>query len=186
MILVTFNYKDKKYFFKNIFIFYTLSFVLGGLLYSLNIHFSYKQIGLVFIYKNLSINIIFLSIFSPLALYIYIRNQKSINNDKISFKKVDIYYKNNIYHLNGYLDTGNKLNDPYKNRPISIWYNKDFVIDKPLYIPYQTINKRGVLNCIVVDKMIIDKDVYIKPLIGISNEEFFIDGMDIILHSNYK
>ena len=45
---------------------------------------------------------------------------------------------------------------------------------------------KTVINCIVVDKMVIDNLVYQKPLIGISKDKFFIDGVDIVLHSEYK
>ena len=186
MIIISFGYKDKKYFFYNVVTLYLFSFLLGGILYFLNVEFSYKQIGIIFINKGLSIPFIFLVIISSIVLYLYIRNQKNILKDVSNFKKVDLYYKNKIYHLNGYLDSGNKLFDPYKNRPISIWYKEDIEFDKVLYVPYQTIGKKGVIPCIIVDKIVIDKISYLNPLIGISRDSFFIDGMDIILHSNYK
>ena len=186
MIIITFGYKDKKYFITNIITLYIISFILGGIMYYLNIEFSYKQIGIIFIHKNLSISFIVLFIISLILIYVYIRNKIKEVKDISCYKKVDIYYKDKIYHLNGYLDSGNKLYDPYKRRPISIWYKKDIEIDKPLYVPYQTIGKKGVIPCILVDMIIIDKIKYKNTLIGISKTPFFIEGMDIILHSSYK
>ena len=186
MILITFGYKDKKYFITNILYLYFLSMILGGFLYFLNLEFSYKNIGLVFISKGFSINVIFLIIISPIIIYIYIKKSKKINRSISDYHKVIIKYKNKIYNLTGYLDTGNKLYDPYKKRCVSILYNKNIPIDKPFYIPYKTIDTTGVINCVIVDELIIDDKKYFNQVIGISNKKFIMDGIDIIIHSDFK
>lgn len=186
MLLIAFGYKDKKYFINNFIYLYFISFILGGILYYLNIEFSYKNIGLIFINKGISINFIVLIILSILVLYIYIRKEISVKKNIASYHKVDIYYKNKIYHLNGYLDTGNNLYEPYKKRCVSILYNKDIKIDKPFYIPYKTVSKNGVINCIVVDKLVVDKKIYFNQVVAISDEKFIMDGVDIILHNDYR
>ena len=186
MILIAFGYKDKKFFFTNTLYLYFVSMILGGFLYFLNIQFSYKNIGLIFIHKNISINAIFLIIISPLILYIYFKQVKITNKNINSYHKVIIKYKNKIYNLRGYLDTGNKLYEPYKKRCVSILYNKDIIIKKPFYIPYKTIDKTGVINCIIADELIIDNKKYFNQVIGVSNQKFIMDGIDIILHSDFK
>ena len=75
MCIISFGYRNIKYTFKNIIYLYMTSIVLGGFLYFLNIEFSYKQYGIVFINNGLSINFIFLIIFSPIIIYIYIKKQ---------------------------------------------------------------------------------------------------------------
>lgn len=188
MLLVGFGYKDKKYFFKNFLYLYFVSMLLGGFLYYLNLEFSYKNIGLIFINKGMSINFIFLLILSPIILYIYIKKELQVKKNRSSYHKVKMYYKNKEYHLSGYLDTGNQLYDPYKKRCVSILYNKNIKIDsdKPFYIPYKTVNKNGVIQCIVVDKLIIDKKEYINQVVAVSHDKFIMDGVDLILHSDYK
>lgn len=186
MIIISFGYKDIKCFFMNILYLYFVSILLGGFLYFLNIQVNYKQIGLIFISKGFSINFIFLIIISPIVLYVYIKRINKYNKNTNAYHKVIIKYKNKIYNLSGYLDTGNKLYDPYKKRSVSILYNKDINIDKPFYIPYKTINQTGVINCIIVDELIIDNKKYIDQVVGVSKEKFIMDGIDIVLHNDYK
>ena len=62
------------------------------------------------------------------------------------------------HSLTGYLDTGNHLTDPYKNRPI-ILVNKNkinFNYENILLVPYDTLNNHGLLKCIVPDKIFIN------------------------------
>lgn len=188
MLLVGFGYKDKKYFFTNFIYLYFVSILLGGFLYFLNLEFSYKNIGLIFINKGMSINFIVLLILSPIILYIYIKKELEVKKSISSYHKVKMYYKNKEYHLSGYLDTGNKLYDPYKKRCVSILYNKNIDVDndKPFYIPYKTVNKNGVIQCIIVEKLVIDKKEYINQVVAVSNDKFIMDGVDLILHSDYK
>lgn len=188
MVLVTFGYKDIRYFFRNLFYLYTSSMILGGFLYYLNVEFSYKQEGLVFYHQGLSINVVFLVIFSPLIIYTYVRQGIKLRNNYANYYQVEIYFKNHKpVKLNGFLDTGNNLKDPYKNRPIilveqkSIKYNLDefdFVL-----VPYHTVNNNGLLKCLVADKIII-KGVgeRTKFLVGIMEEKIKIDGINCILH----
>ena len=54
-----------------------------------------------------------------------------------------------------------------------------------MLVPYNSLNNHGLLKCIVPDKIYID-NVGIKKnfLIGISEEEINIEGVDCILHSS--
>ncbi|MDD6756542.1 MAG: sigma-E processing peptidase SpoIIGA, partial [bacterium] len=78
MILITFGYKTIKYTLINLLYLYMSSIILGGFLYLLNLEFSYKNIGIIFFNNGLSINFIFLLIVSPIILYIYIKQTKSL------------------------------------------------------------------------------------------------------------
>ena len=186
MIIITFGYKDKKYFMTNMIYLYFLSILLGGFLYFLHIQVNYKKIGLIFVSNGFSLNIILLIIISPIVLYIYIKRINNINKSIHSYHKVIIKYKNKIYNLSGYLDTGNKLYEPYKKRCVSILYNENITVDKPFFIPYKTIDKTGVINCIIVDELIIDDKKYQNQVVGVSNKKFIMDGIDIVLHNDYK
>ena len=113
MCLVSFGYKDLKYTLKNILFLYLVSIILGGFLYMINIEFGYKQEGLIFINKGISLNIIFLIIFSPIVLYIYVKEMKSYKAKIGNYYKVNIYIGKKVLNLNGYLDTG--INDTMKD-----------------------------------------------------------------------
>ncbi len=187
MVIICTGYHSLKYTLKNVFYLYTLSITLGGGIYLISIEIISKYPKLEIISNNIYFNFLLLLIFSPLIIFIYIKEIKHIKNNYNNYYNIDIYLKDqNKLELTGYLDTGNHLKDPYKNRPI-ILVNKDKIkIDyqKILLVPYDSLNNHGLLKCLVADKIYIDK-VGIKKdfLIGISEEKINIEGVDCILHS---
>ena len=188
MVIICCKFNSIKYTLQNIFYLYTLSIILGGSLYLISIEVINKYKELKFLTNGIYLNFIILLVFSPLIIYIYIKQIKQIKNTYSNYYNIDIYLKDKTkYCLTGYLDTGNHLKDPYKNRPI-ILINKDkikFNYDNILLVPYDTLNNHGLLKCIVPDKIYID-NVGIKTnfLIGISEEKINIEGVDCILHSS--
>lgn len=186
MILVTFGYKDKNYFIKNILYLYFISILLGGFLYYLNVEFSYKNVGLIFFHNGFSINFILLLILSPIILYLYIKQNRVLGIHTNLYYEVDIYYKKHVFHYQGYLDTGNKLYDPYFHKPIMLLYDLSFpILTNPIYVPYKTLEHDGLLPCIKVDKVILDGDKVLKNVyIGLSKDKFSIEGVEMILHQD--
>lgn len=189
MVLIVFGYHDVKYFFNNLFYLYTSSIILGGFLYFLNLEFSYKNEGLVFYFEGLSVNVIALVVLSPVIIYAYVKQGLMLKNHYSNYYNVDIYFKNGeVLPVTAFMDTGNKLEDPYKKRPI-ILINKELVsnddnLERFVLVPYEAINHHGLLKCIIPEKIFIQgvgfRDNF---LVGISNEKIMIDGIDCILHS---
>lgn len=187
MVIITFGYKDFRYMGKNLFYLYTASVVLGGFLYFLNVQFSYKNEGLVFYYEGLSVNVVVLIVLSPVILYFYTKQALELKNNYSKYYNIDIYLKNGeIIPVTAFLDTGNKLEDPYRKRPI-ILVNQglikcDYSSGNVLLVPYDSLNNHGLLKCIVPDKVFISGVGFRKNfLIGLSNEKIKIDGVDCIL-----
>jgi stage II sporulation protein GA (sporulation sigma-E factor processing peptidase) len=189
MVITAFKYKDIRYTLKNLFFLYTLSIILGGFLYMLNIEFSYKNSGIIFYHNGLSINWIILLIISPIVIYIYIKQALKLKNQYSNYYKVDIYFKSGKrIKLNAFLDTGNRLIDPYKKRPIILINSKEInkYIDKEnfLLVPFTSLNNESLLKCIVADKInIIGVGYKTNFLIGISDKKINIDGIDCILNT---
>ncbi len=186
MVLIAFGFKNFKYIFKNLIFLYLLGMVLGGVLYCLNIQFSYKQIGLVFFHKKYSINILFLLIVSPIIIYLYIKQMNSLKNNYSNYYKIRINLCDKEYKFIGFLDTGNKLSDPYFNRPIILINKEKLELNnlKKILIPYSTITESGLLECISVNKVYIDNiGVRKNVLLGFIKEKIAIDGVDCILQS---
>lgn len=183
MLLAAFSYKNIRYFIKNLMFLYLSSIILGGFLYFLNITFSYKNNGIIFFHNGLSINFIFLIILSPLILYIYIKQSKSLKNNYNNYYKIEIFYKSQIIKLNSFLDTGNKLINPYNKSPVILVDKKYFKnINNVTYIPYNTINNEGLLKCIRVKKIYIEGVGERKNItIGLS-DNIRIDDVDCILN----
>ena len=187
MLLVTFGYKDIKYFLHNFLYLYLTSMILGGFLYFLNIQFSYKNSGMVFFHKGMSINVIFLLIFSPIILYIYIRSNRKLKNNYNELYKVKIVFKNNReLLLTAFLDSGNKLIDPYFGKPIILvdkWSLANKVkIRNTLLVPFHSLNNNSILECIDVKSLIIDNKETNHVLVGISNSKFNLEGINCILN----
>ncbi len=189
MVIIAFGYKDRRYFFKNLFYLYTSSIVLGGCLYFLNIQFSYKNTGLIFYYNGLSVNFIVMIILSPIIVWAYVKQGLELKNNYANYYNIDIYLRGGEkIETTAFLDTGNKLVDPYKRRPI-ILLNKelldfDYKDNNILLVPYDSLNNHGLLKCFIPDKIFIQGVGFRKNfLIGISNEKIKMDGIDCILNT---
>ena len=179
MAIIAFSYKDLIYTIKNIFYMYMISIFLAGAINLININFL-PQID------SYILNIIILIILSPMITLLYLKSITKIKNNYSNYYKVDIYLKEAPkLTITAFLDTGNKLIDPYKQRPI-ILINKKLINDenqKILLVPYNTVNNSGLLKCIIPEKIYIHNIGYRqKFLVGLM-DEVNIEGVDCILNS---
>ena len=190
MVIITFGFRDYRYTLKNLFYLYSSSIILGGFLYFINVQVSYKNTGLIFYYNGLSVNFIVMMVMSPVIIYFYIKQGLELKNNYSNYYNIDIYLRDGrVIEATGFLDTGNKLVDPYKKRPIILLNKKlidfSYMDINILLVPYDSLNNHGLLKCIIPDKIFIEgvgfKDNF---LVGISNEEIKLDGVDCILSSN--
>ncbi len=191
MLLISFGFRNIRVFFKNFITLYFVSAMLGGFLYFLNNSFAYKKEGLIFFHKGLSINIIFLVLISPLVIYIYIKEQKVLKNEFSNYYQLKIIFTNN-YTLNitGYLDTGNNLKDPITNK-IVILLNKKLIESKvnirsPIYVPFWALNTHGLIKCLKPKEVYIENKLFKNILIGLSDNNFNLNGVDCLLNNLLK
>ena len=184
MCILCFGYHNLKMFLTNIFTFYIVSILLGGFLYFLNITFSYKSVGLVFINNGLSVNAIFLILVSPVILYLYVKQVRMFKKRLSCFFKTNIYIGRKVLKLNGYLDTGNTLS--YKKRPVILTNIDNSFRNKKIYIPYIVIGGTGILECIKVRKVeVIGIGVFENVYLGFS-KDFKVFGCDVLLNGLMK
>ena len=188
MVRVSYRFDGIKLYFIDLLYLYFISIVLGGFLYYLNLEFSYKNTGLIFFHNDFSINFILLFILSPIVLYFYIKQNNYVKKKIITNYTVSFTYNRKKYTYNGYLDTGNRLYDPYKHRPVILLYDPNFKLmksTKVIYVPYQTLEHNGLIKCFILKNVFIDNNIELNEvLIGLSSDSFKIDGVDIILHSD--
>lgn len=184
---VAFGWRDIKYFGNNLFYLYTSSIILGGFLYFLNLECSYKHEGLMFYYEGLGVNFIVLLVTSPVIIYMYVKQGLNLKNNYANYYNIDIYLDSGeVISATSFLDTGNKLEDPYGKRPI-ILINKDLIeLDYDLHhlllVPYESLNNHGLLKCIIPKKIYIQGIGFRSDfLVGLSNEKIMIEGVDCIL-----
>jgi stage II sporulation protein GA (sporulation sigma-E factor processing peptidase) len=183
IIISTFGLKDLK---KNIIYFYILSIILGGTLYLLDIT-KLTNKNTMFIKNPYIFNFILLLLITPIIVFKYLKEYK-YHKEIISNKYIiEININDKKYTLDAILDTGNRLKDPYKKRPI-ILVDKDIKNTKkrPIYVPYKALNTNGVIKCILPDKVIINNKEFKNCLIGLSNDKFSLNGVSCILPNTFK
>ena len=173
MVIVTFGYKNIRYTYNNFFYLITVSFSVGGVLY-------------LFMDKVIY-NYVFIIIGFIVICYIYIKNNKKFKVNYNNYYKVEIYLKNDKLLMTGFLDTGNKLYDIYKQRPIILIDKKiKYKPEDLIYVPYVSLNNESVLKCLKVEKIIINEHIFKNYLIGLSDKKINIDGVNCLLHSKMK
>ena len=173
MVIATFGYQGIKYTFNNLFYLYTLSFSVGGVMYLLMEKGYYNYVVLI--------------VGFTIVLIMYIKQTKTYQDNYANYYPVEIYLKDKKYLLTGFLDTGNKLYDSYKHRPVIIIDKKiKYNLEDIIYVPYLSLNNRSVLKCLKTDKVIINNCVFKNYLVGLSNKKINIDGINCILHSKMK
>ncbi len=176
MLLITFSFKNIKYFINNLIYLYMSSVILAGFLYFLKIEFN-----------NLSyILILFLA---PIILYLYIKEQKQLKKVVNYYKKVLITFKNNTtLELKAFIDSGNRLKDPITHKYIILINKKRlkgiYNIRSPMYVPINTVNQKSLLECISIKNIIVDNKTYNNYLLGLSENFKGFDEVECLLNAH--
>jgi len=178
MSIIAFTYKDIIYTIKNICYMYISSIFIAGFIYLINTN-------IIPDIDSYILKVIILILLAPIITIIYLKSINKLKNNYSNYYKLDIYLdEKNKITITGFLDTGNKLIDPYKQRPI-ILIKKEFIkikSNKILLVPYKTVNSESLLKCIIPKKIYIHNIGYRKNfLIGLI-DEVNIEGADCILH----
>lgn len=186
MVLISFGYKNIKYTFDNIIYLYLVSIILGGVLYMINDSVAYKNIGLIFFHNGISINVLIIIILSPIILFLYLKQSTKLKEEYSKRYEVNITFLNKKkLNLTGFLDTGNNLYDPYKKRPI-ILINKELLNGynpRCILVPIMTVKDNSLLKCFKIKEIIINgRKIKDEVLVGISDNNFKIEGVDLLLH----
>ena len=151
--------------------------------------FSEQQSGLVFYYEGLTINYVFLLFIAPLILYVFYKSCQVLREIKNYYYRVQIIFSDNYtLNLTAFLDSGNKLKDPVTNKPI-ILINKKLIkgyikIRSPMYVPYNSLNNHGLLECLKIKGIRINDQFLSNYLVGLSENQFNLNGIDCLL--NYQ
>ena len=142
-------------------------------------------VGLIFYKTGKTLDIFILLLLSILFFIIFTKKIKKYKNKISCYKTVKIFLNNKTYLLNGYIDTGNNLVDPYFNKPILIINkNIDIFSKRFIFVPYNSLNNKGILKCFIIDKVFIEDIGYLKNvLIAKSNDKLSLSGVDIILNN---
>ena len=181
LVIIAFKYENFNYFKDNLVYLYILSIILGGGIYLLNNSISFNNKGLMFEHNGIEINLILLLFISPIILYKYIKSERNYKLTYSNYYDVDIYYSDKKISGTGFLDTGNKLKDPYFHKPI-ILVNSSLIKDKvkTFLVPYYTVNNKDLLEVFSPKIVYVNKKKIKNVLVGLSDVNF--NGIKIILN----
>ncbi len=183
MIFITFGRRN---ILTNMVYLYMNSVILAGFLYYLTLEFSYNRVKLISYFNSFSVNYVLILIIAPVILFIYFKQTKFLK-EKINLnRKVKIIFKSGEeLLLNGFIDSGNKLKDPFSKKYIII-VNKNIhnFLDNPIYVPFHGVNKKGLIKCFKINCIEIDGKRFKNYLVGVSDKKINLEGSECIL--NYK
>ena len=81
---------------------------------------------------------------------------EELKNNYSKYHNVKLYFDNKSISCVGYVDTGNKVIDPYLKRKI-ILINKEYNSKAHyIYVPINTVNSVGMIKCLKLEKLEID------------------------------
>ncbi len=185
IILVTFG---KNNFLRKLYYFYFTSIILGGLIYLIKLEIDKSTTTLSFLKNNITLSILIYLVIAIIMLKSYLKQVDFFKTKRTMLHKVTIIINDKKYQYNGYIDTGNSLYDHIKKRPVLILYDKSFTSNEiPLYVPFNTLDGKGVIPCIKIDELYIDDEKQQKTyLLGLANNKIKIKNIDasIILHKD--
>jgi len=178
MSLICFGAKDIIYVLKNILYMYFSGIFYAGGIYLINTNI-FPNV------KNISLYMLVLIIIIPIMTLIYIKGIKNITNNHSKYYYVDFYFiGQEKFRTVAFLDTGNKLIDPYGYRPI-ILIKKNLIKNKNqkvILVPYNTVNNHSLLECVIPNKIYIE-NIGIKKRVAVGLvDDINIEGVDCILN----
>lgn len=127
IVLCTFGFHSLHSLGKKVFVFYFVSFTIGGGLFGIHflLYYSFLNIDILYpnnIYGN-EISLLFILIGFPL-IWLFTKNRMDRHvKDKVNFDQiypVIIEFNGQSYQTKGFVDSGNHLVDPLTNRPVAI------------------------------------------------------------------
>ncbi len=209
LVLIAFIPKTRKQFLKEFLVFNGITFLFGGGILALELTLHPKNIlylnGTVYFDMDLKylIGSVFL-IYGVFLLFDYILNK--LNTQKEIYK-LKIIFRNTEVTLNGYLDSGNALQDGLTGRPVGVgslkalsplftyeelsFLKSDDMVNIPCglkgkirVIPYKTVGDTSLLVGFIPDKVYLNDKEIPKICVAIAKEDFSSDGYDILLNKS--
>lgn len=185
LVVTAYGFKSISFTIKNIIYFFFISIIYGGFLYFIIDNFTFKSNGLTFIKTNTDLNIGLLVIISPIILYIYIKQIHS--RYKVNLRtEVSVFIDRECIKLNGFIDTGNTLKEPYGGKDVMITNNikikNKIESNNYILIPCESVNGHSFIKGAKFEKVIINKKEFNNIVIAYTSVPIKIDGIDIILN----
>ena len=179
ILIIAFKYSGIKKLFKEILLFYFVSFIFGGVSLAFMSFSTGGKMNIIngVIIGNKSIILIFLSAILAFILVIRVLNKKA----KHIIKEIKIGWNNYEVKVKVLLDTGNLLRDPYTNKPV-------IVVEKCAVKELLKDNLKESFSKIVNCEKEIPLGMFLIPYKTISNNSYLLGFKPdyIVLTENKK
>lgn len=157
IVLISFGFKRFYLYIKAAAIFFFSNMLFLGII--LAVWFAYKPDGIVInnntVYFDISAKIL---LFSALIAYVISVVIIKLYNHTIAKKEIfslTIYKNDKKIHMFAFLDSGNKLKEPFSNYPVIIADSNKLDFQEERIIPYNTVGGEGVLKAFKPDKVVL-------------------------------
>ncbi|MCM1115544.1 MAG: sigma-E processing peptidase SpoIIGA [Clostridium sp.] len=157
MVLLAFGFSRLAVYLKALAFFYFSNILFLGIVLAFWLFF--KPDGIVInndvVYFDIPAIVLLLSALTAYIISILVIR---IYNRTISKKEIyslTIYKNGQAYHLFAFLDSGNKLKEPFSNYPVIIADSSKIAFEAERIIPYNTVGGEGMLKAFKPDKIIV-------------------------------
>jgi len=150
-----------------------LSIILAGFIY--------------YLYLN-NYNYILIMCLIPLIFIVYlIQNNLKYKYNNYYNLRINISDKH-IINCVGYLDTGNNVVDNISLKPVIIIKESklNYKYKNYYYVPIKVLNNNTLIKCIKIKNIVINNKVINNVVLGISNDDLNIDGVDVLLNNKLR
>lgn len=173
---------------RGVMLLYLTSFIMGGLMIQIRRRMQISTFPAF----------LFLAAASYLCVTAAVQGYNRLKKEKKTFYEIVLYAGGKCIEVRGLYDTGNRLNDPYSGKPVSIVKEyairdllKDCEISRlmPHYLSFSAIGgKAGVLMAVTLDYLTIknekDSQTVKNPVVALDKEEGnFAGNCQLILNS---
>lgn len=157
IVLISFKFKRITKYLKAVCIFYFSNMIFLGIIIAIILLFKPNGIALKnsVVYFDLSAKVLIVSaavayLISVLIIKLYNKTIASSELYRLSVSK-----NGNTYNLYAFVDSGNKLKEPFSDYPVIIADKNKICNCTERVIPYNTVGGEGVLNAFKPDKLVV-------------------------------
>jgi stage II sporulation protein GA (sporulation sigma-E factor processing peptidase) len=205
MVFILKRYANFRQFLITCIVFFTITFLFGGLCIGINSMFGINLVGGQILINGFSFPVSVFVLFASIYLYLFIQLMKYTKHRETLenfYFDVQIFLNNKQYFLRGYLDSGNKLLDngnPVVVIPLKVFVKifSDYPIEKvplgiapnnPHYLKTLSVGGPNKILVIEIEKFLMTNNErnkeYTNVKLGLSKANFSSDS-DVLLHSSF-
>lgn len=157
IVFIAFGFGRASLYFKNLLIFYFTNMIFLGVI--LAVWLIFRPDGIVVhndsVYFDISAKVLLISAFFAYVISVAIVKIYNRTVSKNEIYSITIFKNAQEWHMFAFLDSGNKLKEPFSDYPVIIVDKDKLSADTDRVIPFNTVGGGGILNAFRPDKIII-------------------------------